>query len=225
MEKRPLNQLQEKNLSCTTLCSISLSSFFFSEPFDAASWMLVGLAAVQISAFSIFLFEWLSPAGYDMKVRIRRGISYSYIFDTHIRFLRNNQKFFNFFMTSILLPCVIKKVKSSSSPSQLATFSDFSVPSELWDALCQWSPQYYISTKQITTSLREDNHMIDSGLKWPLSMWHQSSEQKLLFARGHFVSPALVHVGHVSNYKLCQFSLAKLTLLFRVTSVFFLKIR
>ena len=130
MEKRPLNQLQEKkSLSCTTLVrSISLSSFFFSEPFDAASWMLVGLAAVQISAFSIFLFEWLSPAGYDMKVRIRRGISYSYIFDTHIRFLRYNQKFFNFFMTSILLPFVIKKVKSSSSPSQLATFSDFSVP-------------------------------------------------------------------------------------------------
>ena len=102
MEKRPLNQLQEKkSLSCTTLVrSISLSSFFFSEPFDAASWMLVGLAAVQISAFSIFLFEWLSPAGYDMKVRIKGG--FPAYFSTLIKFPRNNKKFFNFMTTSIL---------------------------------------------------------------------------------------------------------------------------
>ena len=32
---------------------------------------------------------------------------------------------------------------------QMATFSDFSLPSELWDALCQWSPQYYLTINLI----------------------------------------------------------------------------
>ena len=200
MEKRPLNQLQEKkSLSCTTLVrSISLSSFFFSEPFDAASWMLVGLAAVQISAFSIFLFEWLSPAGYDMKVRIKGG--FPTYFSTLIKFPKNNKKFFNFMTTSILPFFVIKKVKSSSSPSQLATFSDFSVPSELWDALCQWSPQSYISLKLITTSLQRDNRMIDSGVKWPLLVLvcDISRANRRFFLREAFVdSLALVHAGHL----------------------------
>ena len=33
-----------------------------------ASWLITAFAAVQLSALIIFLFEWLSPSGYNMKV-------------------------------------------------------------------------------------------------------------------------------------------------------------
>ncbi|XP_060534874.1 glutamate receptor ionotropic, NMDA 2B [Cylas formicarius] len=51
-----------------------ISPTAFLEPFDAASWMLVGVVAIHASTFTIFLFEWLSPSGFDMKVAFNNGV-------------------------------------------------------------------------------------------------------------------------------------------------------
>ncbi|XP_020280170.1 glutamate receptor ionotropic, NMDA 2B isoform X3 [Pseudomyrmex gracilis] len=44
-----------------------ISPTAFLEPFDTASWMLVGIVAIHAATVMILFFEWASPSGFDMK--------------------------------------------------------------------------------------------------------------------------------------------------------------
>ena len=55
-------------LTSDQFVSILNDDYLLSDNFDAASWMMVSLVGINASAFSIFIFEWLSPAGHDRKV-------------------------------------------------------------------------------------------------------------------------------------------------------------
>ncbi|XP_047737425.1 glutamate receptor ionotropic, NMDA 2B, partial [Hyalella azteca] len=54
-----------------------ISPTAFLEPFDLASWMMVAFVAIQVAAVAIFLFEWLSPSGYNMRMQPPRDHPFS----------------------------------------------------------------------------------------------------------------------------------------------------
>ncbi|ODN02749.1 Glutamate receptor ionotropic, NMDA 2B [Orchesella cincta] len=55
-----------------------ISPTAFLEPFDASLWFLVCVVGIQVYSLFIFLFEWLSPLGFDMKKYPSPGSRFSF---------------------------------------------------------------------------------------------------------------------------------------------------
>ncbi len=46
---------------------------YVSEPFDILSWIFILFMCINVVSVTVFLFEWLSPRGYDMQKLPPRG--------------------------------------------------------------------------------------------------------------------------------------------------------
>ena len=58
-----------------------------SEPFDILSWIFILLMCIQVMALTLFIFEWLSPHGFDMERSPKdRGIITMHSQDDHVYF-------------------------------------------------------------------------------------------------------------------------------------------
>ncbi|KAG0418434.1 hypothetical protein HPB47_004862 [Ixodes persulcatus] len=53
--------------------SNSINPYILRTPSTTVSWLLILLVSIQVAAFSIFVFEWMSPSGYDMHITPPRG--------------------------------------------------------------------------------------------------------------------------------------------------------
>ena len=52
---------------------------------------MILLISIQVAAFAIFLFEWLSPSGYDMTMVPPRGLAFKFFGPNFIIYLNDFQ--------------------------------------------------------------------------------------------------------------------------------------